>query len=42
MSYTFQITSQEQYEMAYRVSVNEPEEYWASVAQDFFMEKKMG
>ena len=40
MSYPFQITSQEQYEMAYRVSVNEPEEFWASVAQDFLWRKK--
>ena len=40
MSYPFQITSQEQYEMAYRVSVNEPEEFWASVAQNFLWRKK--
>ena len=35
MSYPFQITSQEHYEMAYRVSVNEPDEFWASIAQHF-------
>ena len=40
MSYPFQITSQEQYEMAYRVSVNEPEEFWASVAEHFLWRKK--
>ena len=40
MSYPFQITSQEQYEMAYRVSVNEPDEFWASVAQNFQWRKK--
>jgi acetyl-CoA synthetase len=40
MSYPFQITSQEQYEMAYRVSVNEPEEFWASVAENFQWRKK--
>ena len=40
MSYPFQITSQEQYEMAYRVSVNEPEEFWASVATNFQWRKK--
>jgi len=40
MSYPFQITSQEQYEMAYRVSVNEPEEFWASVASNFQWRKK--
>ena len=27
MSYPYQIKSQEQYEMAYRVSVNQPEEF---------------
>jgi acetyl-CoA synthetase len=40
MSYPFQITSQEQYEMAYRVSVNEPDEFWASIAQHFQWRKK--
>jgi acetyl-CoA synthetase len=35
MSYPFQITSFEQYEMAYRVSVTQPEEFWASVAKHF-------
>jgi acetyl-CoA synthetase len=40
MSYPFQIKSQEQYEMAYRVSVNEPDEFWASVAQNFQWRKK--
>jgi acetyl-CoA synthetase len=40
MSYPFQIKSQEQYEMAYRVSVNDPEEFWASVANNFLWKKK--
>src|SRR6188508_2958092 len=40
MSYPYQIKSQEQYEMAYRVSVNQPEEFWASVAQNFLWRKK--
>jgi acetyl-CoA synthetase len=40
MSYPFQIKSQEQYEMAYRVSVNQPEEFWASVAENFLWRKK--
>ena len=40
MSYPFQITSQEQYEMAYRVSINEPDEFWASVAEHFLWRKK--
>jgi acetyl-CoA synthetase len=40
MAYPFQIQSIEQYEMAYRVSINEPEEYWASVAKNFQWRKK--
>ena len=39
-AYPFQLTSHEQYEMAYRVSVNEPEEFWASVANHFQWRKK--
>jgi len=35
MSYPFQIKSQEQYEKAYRESVERPEEFWASVAENF-------
>lgn len=40
MSYPYQIRSLDQYEMAYRVSINEPEEYWASVATHFKWKKK--
>lgn len=40
MSYPYQITSMDAYEMAYRVSVTNPEEYWASVAQHFSWRKK--
>jgi len=40
MSYPYQITSMDQYEMAYRVSVTNPEEYWESVAQHFSWRKK--
>jgi acetyl-CoA synthetase len=40
MSYPYQIKSLEQYEMAYRVSVNQPEEFWASVAENFQWRKK--
>src|SRR5688572_16051836 len=40
MSYPYQIKSQEQYEMAYRVSVNQPEEFWAGVAENFQWRKK--
>jgi acetyl-CoA synthetase len=40
MAYPFQITSMDQYEMAYRVSVNQPEEFWASIAENFTWRKK--
>jgi len=40
MSYPFQIKSQEQYEKAYRDSVERPEEFWASVAENFQWRKK--
>ena len=40
MSYPFQITSQEQYEKAYRESVDQPEKFWASVAENFQWRKK--
>ena len=40
MSYPYQIKSQEQYEMAYRVSINQPEQFWSSVAEDFHWRKK--
>ena len=40
MSYPFQIKSQEQYEKAYRDSVDRPEEFWAFVAENFQWRKK--
>ena len=40
MSYPFQISSHEQYEMVYRVSVNQPEQFWASIAEHFLWRKK--
>ncbi len=40
MSYPFQIKSQDQYEMVYRVSINDPEKFWASVANHFLWRKK--
>jgi acetyl-CoA synthetase len=40
MSYPYQITSMEQYEKDYRVSITNPEEYWSSVAQHFAWKKK--
>jgi acetyl-CoA synthetase len=42
MSYPYQIRSMDQYEMAYRVSVNEPEEFWGSIAEHFTWRKKWG
>ncbi|HET6996618.1 MAG TPA: acetate--CoA ligase, partial [Chitinophagaceae bacterium] len=40
MSYPFQVSSMEQYEKAYRASVDEPEAFWASVAENFKWRKK--
>ncbi|MET0393760.1 MAG: acetate--CoA ligase [Chitinophagaceae bacterium] len=40
MSYPYQIRSMDQYEMAYRVSITQPEQYWASVAENFQWKKK--
>jgi len=40
MSYLFQIKSQEQYEKAHRESVDQPEQFWASVAENFQWRKK--
>jgi acetyl-CoA synthetase len=40
MSYPFQIRSMDQYEETYRVSINQPEEFWASVAEHFHWRKK--
>ena len=38
--YPYQILSIEQYEKAYQDSVTKPEEFWASVAENFFWKKK--
>jgi acetyl-CoA synthetase len=40
MSYAFQITSLEQYHKDYKRSVEEPEAFWASVAENFQWRKK--
>ena len=40
MSYPYQIRSFDEYQVAHRVSVNEPEEFWASVAENFYWRKK--
>ena len=40
MSYPFQITTAEQYKQDYQKSVEQPEEFWASVAENFVWKKK--
>src|SRR6185436_10452631 len=40
MSYPFQITSQAQYEADYRESVEQPEKFWAAIADNFQWRKK--
>ena len=40
VAYPYQMQSFEEYKIAYRVSVNQPEEFWASVAKNFKWEKK--
>ena len=40
MSYPFQITSFDQYKLAYKKSVDDPEGFWADVASNFFWRKK--
>ena len=39
-SYPFQIRSIEQYEQAYRMSMEQPEAFWASVAEHFLWRRK--
>ena len=40
MSYPFQIRSLEQYVSTYRKSVENPEQFWGEVAEDFYWRKK--
>ena len=40
MSYPFQVQSQEQYNEAYKKSVEDPEAFWAAVAGNFYWRKK--
>ena len=40
MAYPFQITSLDEYKMAHRESMNEPAEFWASIADHFQWRKK--
>jgi acetyl-CoA synthetase len=40
MSYPYQIRSIDEYQVAHRVSVNEPEQFWSSIAENFYWRKK--
>ena len=40
MSYPYQVKSKAQYEQAYRESVENPEAFWASVADHFIWHRK--
>ena len=40
MSYPYQITSQAQYEQAYKESIENPEKFWAAIAEHFQWRKK--
>jgi acetyl-CoA synthetase len=40
MSYPYQIKSLEQYHDAYKSSVDNPEKFWASIAENFYWRKK--
>jgi acetyl-CoA synthetase len=40
MSYPYQITSLEQYNEAYKKSVEDPENFWAAIAENFLWKKK--
>ncbi|HEY0356381.1 MAG TPA: AMP-binding protein, partial [Flavisolibacter sp.] len=40
MAYPFQITSLQQYEQDYKKSVEQPEDFWSSIADHFIWKKK--
>lgn len=40
MSYSYQISSKEEYDRAYKKSVNDPESFWAEIAEQFTWKKK--
>ena len=40
MSYPYQITSESQYQEAYKESVDNPEKFWGTVAESFYWRKK--
>ena len=42
MSYPYQIKSIDQYHTAYKKSIEQPEKFWAEVAENFLWKKKMG
>jgi acetyl-CoA synthetase len=39
MLYPYQITSEEQYHQAYKQSLENPEAFWANVAENFYWRK---
>ena len=40
MSYPFQIKSQEEYHKTYKESMENPEKFWATIAENFLWRKK--
>ena len=42
MLYPYQITSFNQYQEVYQQSIQQPEIFWASIAEHFTWRKKMG
>jgi acetyl-CoA synthetase len=40
MSYSYQIKSLQQYREAYQKSVDQPEEFWSDIAENFEWRKK--
>ena len=40
MSYPYQVKSYEEYKAAYKRSIDEPESFWAEIAENFLWRKK--
>ena len=40
MSYPYQIKSLEEYHEAYKKSIDDPEKFWAAIAENFLWKKK--
>jgi acetyl-CoA synthetase len=41
MGYSYQLKTLQEYEAAYKKSVEQPEEFWSSIAANFHWKKKM-